>query len=462
MSETKPSMGLPEAYNGWKDIMTPTDENIYEFVTHSYEGSGGYVDGGYLDKFAKESSLDKRRKLVYYKNYIKGIVDSLIVPVFSDEAVRVTNNDLFEAFLSNVDNKGHGIQEFSKTVIRYARIHGVCFTVMDNFKAEDIPDTTNEAINGRKFPYIYYKTADEVVDYKTNQFNTLEAITFKDGDIIGDDGKPIPTYRLWTETYSVRFIKTDSGIKEIEDKVEHDLGFLPVIATYADLETDVMPHPPVYDLCRMNYTIYNMDSEQRNLERLCAFPTLTIQTKEHDINMDIGADSLITYGSEYDGNVSAPSWINPSEGILQVMNELSNEVVQKLVEASNVLGATAINTGNQAKSGVALQMEFLGQQFALKHTARLSEGYESMVAVMFGLYINETVEYSVTYRDNYQPTQEEIDKKLAIMERLLDLDISEAVSVEVKKELIKDIAKYYKWEADVDALQVSVSDNDLI
>ena len=147
---------------------------------------------------------------------------------------------------------------------------------------------------------------------------------------------------------------------------------------------------------------------------------------------------------------------------LAVMNELSNEVVTKLIESANVLGATAINNGTQAKSGIALQMEFLGQQFALKHTARMAERYEKMLSVMFGLYVNEPIEYTVIYRDNYQPTQAEINTKISIYERLLDLDMSETVNGEIKKELVSDVSQYYKWRMDPEELNNSIADNDLI
>jgi len=461
MSETRMPSGIVEYYNGWRDI-TPTNDNVYEFVTQSYKGSGGYVDGSYLNIFDKESNLDRRKRLVYYKNYIKGIVDSLIVPVFSDEAMRETDNDLFEAFLNNVDNKGHNLQEFTKIIVKFARIHGVCFSVMDNFSVEAIPDTQQEAINQRKYPYIYYRTADEVYSYSTNEFDSLNTIAFNDGHIVDNEGKKIKVYRLWTEDYSVRFINKDGNEIEISERIYHELGFLPIIATYIDIESGVLPHPPIYDLCRMNYTVYNMDSEQRNLERLCAFPTLTLQTKGHDINMNIGADSLITYGSEYDVNIGEPSWISPSDAILKVINDLSNEVVQKLVEASNVLGATAINTGNSAKSGVALSYEFLGQSYALKQTARIAENYEKMVAIMFGLFVNTPIDYYVHYNDNYQPSQDELTKKLNVIERLIDLNISDVVTAELKKELIKDVASYYKFRADSMDLVQSIATMDTL
>lgn len=461
MSETKIDRGLSSIVDGRKNVSIPTDENIYTFVTNTYKGSGGYIDGSYLIMHDKESSLDRRKRLIYLKNYVKGIVDSIITPVFSEEAQRSTDNELFASFLENVDNKGNNIQDFTKTVVKYARMHSVCFTIIDNFSEEDIPDTMQEAIKTRKYPYMYYKTADEVYSYTTNVFNTLESIAFNDGVVTYAD-KKVSAYRLWTPEYSVRFINNEGTVVEIEERVYHQLGFLPVIATYSDIESDILPHPPIYDLCRMQFTVFNQDSEQRSLERLCAFPMLTLQTKDHDVNINIGADSLLTYGSDFDGSVTAPSWISPSAEILKIMNDLSNELVQKIAESANTLGATAINTGNQAKSGFALSYEFLGQNYALKHTARMGETFETMVSLMFGLFVNEPIEYSVKYEDNYAPSQDDMSKKLDVITRLLDIDMSETINAELKKELIKDVANYYKFSSDIDDLVQSIATTDLI
>jgi hypothetical protein len=435
----------------------PTGDDQYTFVTNSYFGCGGYKTGDYLIQFEKETSIDRRRKLIYYKNYIKGIVDSLLVPVFSSNAYRQSNNVMFDAFMGNVDNKGNGIQQFTHTVVKYARLHGVCFTVMDNFTSEDIPSTLNEAIAQRKYPYMYFKTADQVHEYTVNDFNTLETISFLD-KVIKVDNKKVQTYRLWTPEYSVLYIKNKKEMKEIEDRRLHGLGVLPVISTYNDMDSDILPESPVYDLCRMNYSVYNLDNEQRNLERLCAFPMLGIQSKTHDINVSIGADSVIVYGGEFEGNISAPAWIAPPSEILTVLNSLSNEVVAKIVESSNVLGASAVNSGNTSKSGVAMSYEFLGQQFALRHTARLAERFELNVSNMLGKYINSNIEYVVQYDDNYAPSQGEVISRIDIMERLLDMNISEMSNTEIKKEIIRYVSDYFDFQADSTELMNSVSD----
>jgi hypothetical protein len=438
----------------------PTDDNIYAFVQHSYAGTGGYLSGDYLIKHDKENSINRRKKSVYYKNYVRGILDSLITPVFTDTAIRATNNELFSAFLDNVDNRGNDMQSFSKLVLKYARMHGVCFTLMDNFSYE-MPDTKQEALETRSYPYLMFKTADLVGHVETDDFGRLGEVSFID-DVMVDGGVETIIYRLWTGEYTVKYIVKSGCKHEIEPRFEHGLGFLPVIATYVDIDSDVLPQPPIYDICRMNYTIYNMDSEQRNLERLTAFPMLTIQSRDSNANVNIGADSLLVYGGEYDGSITAPSWINPGADILTVLNNLSNELLSKLVESANVIGATAVNNGNASKSGVAMSYEFLGQSYALKETARIAEHFEKMASVMFGLYIGQPIEYTVKYQSNYKPSQDEINKKVELLQKIIDMGISEQITAVMYEELIRDVLGYYKIAKDVEVLIQSIATNSLI
>lgn len=458
MSETSPSMGQARFKSSLEDFNGI--DNPYTFCTHAYYGNGGFADGSYLERFTKESTINRRAKLVYYKNYVKGVIDSLLTPVFNEEARRVTNNAMFEEFLKNVDIKGNTMQQFTHTVIKYTRIHGVCFTVMDN--VTEVPELEYEAIFTRSFPYIYYMTADQVYEIDTDEYGRIEEISFYDGHETYDS-KKVQVYREWTAEYSVRFIVKEGEEVYIEEPVYHGLGFLPVIATYLSMDSGVLPFPPIYDLSRLALTIYNQDSEQRNLERLCAFPSLAIQSKSNEINMDIGADSLIVYGGDFEGSVTAPTWISPSQDILTVMGTRSAENVQSLIEQSNVLGATAVNKGSAVASGVSMSYTFLGQNASLKYTAQMAENLEKLISIMFGQYINQTIDYEVVYRDNYRPSGDEIDKKLAILERLLDLNMSPMVNVEIQKEIIKDISDYYGFDSDPEVLAQSiVNDNTLI
>ena len=136
--------------------------NPYLFCSHAYEGDAGFRDGNYLIPFERELFYPKRKTFSAYRNFVKPIINAIVDPVFSSKIIRETENDLFQEFIYNCDNKGTDLHYFSKEIATLARLHGVCFVVMDNFS--EVPDTRSEAIAQRKLPYIYIQKAYNVVD----------------------------------------------------------------------------------------------------------------------------------------------------------------------------------------------------------------------------------------------------------------------------------------------------------
>jgi len=203
----------------------------------------------------------------------------------------------------------------------------------------------------------------------------------------------------------------------------HDLGTIPLIRLSNNNST-FLPFPPTYDMSVLNRTIYDRDSEQRNLERKCAFPVLTMQAKDYQGEVTLAEDSIIVYGGDYEGSVTAPSWIAPPVDILKTLDEMSNNLTEKMIELANVNGATAISNGNSNKSGVALAYEFIGQSYSLKENSSLAEKFEMDVAILFGKFMNSTIEYLVKYSDNFAPSVNEILMKIDMLSKAQALGIS--------------------------------------
>jgi hypothetical protein len=112
--------------------------NKFVFCTDAYKGSGGFADGSYLVMHSKEKDTSRRKANLYYQNYVKGVINSLIVPVFSSSPIRKIEGDgtdIFEAYLENCDNRGNKLERLNKEFQKYVQLHGVCFTVIDNFDA---------------------------------------------------------------------------------------------------------------------------------------------------------------------------------------------------------------------------------------------------------------------------------------------------------------------------------------
>lgn len=406
------------------------DVNQYTFVSHAYNGDGGFKDGTYLLSYSSESKNYLRRKQeVSYKNYLKGIVDSLITPVFSSNATRVTDNDMFEAFITDVTNGGVGIQDFVKSATRACRLHGVVFVIMDNFS--DMPLSRQEAIDTRTYPYVYLKFANEYHSSKVDQYGKVQTITFYNGQVsVG--GSNVDTLITFTNTSSV-ITKTDG---KVIATYPHDAGIVPVFAMKIDVTGSLQPTPPVYSLAALSYVIFQQDSEQRNTERQCAFSMLTIPSLDSNAQVSVGNDSILYY----DPNSSqAPSYIGPDAGVLVTLMQTEAQNVSDLLASADNIGATAVQTSSP-ESGVAKAYKFVGQSFALEETAELAEKCEMVMAKMFSLFVGESVSYTVEYNDNYSPTFSETQQKLTFLKDLMAI---QGLPTETMQGILDSIVKLY-------------------
>lgn len=420
-----------------------TTVNPYTFVTHSYYGTGGYVNGSYLQKFDRELNFKKRKESAFYTNMVKGVADSIVTPVFTEEPRRQTNNEIFSDFIDNCDNKGNGLTSVTETATKFARIHGVSFAVIDNF--EEVPEVLADVLAQRKFPYTYIKTADSVADFIVDEFGILNSITFFDA-IVTIDKKNCQTYRVWTTEYSQVLIKKGKKIEEYSEKKYHNLGIVPVVACRVDSVTDeFLPFPPFYDICKLNCAIYNVDSEITSLERQQAFSLLVVPSDDPKPNIEVGADSVLTVPTQ---STITPAFISPDSAIMTVLQNRAGELKNSLLSTANVIGATAIGNGNQAKSGVALSYEFLGQSIALEKSARMAEAFEYAISVIVGLYIGQEIEYKVEYDTNFSPSIAETTAKFDILERLFNMNASDAINNSAKYFMVEVLSDLFPLEDD--------------
>lgn len=407
--------------------------NPYEFVSNAYYGSGGFLNGDYLWKHPKERKFEDRKAQAFYKNYVRPIIDSVITPVFAKPAIRETNNIFFQQFIKDVDVKGTPIQDFTKEVVKNVKLHGSCFAIMDNMGITE--GSSDDVLNGRAYPYLIMRTADQVEEYQLDEWGNLESIMFDYGTVkIKDKIKEL--YIHITDESAQLMIEEDDKYLPYGNEILHGLGVIPVIRLAIN-NANFLPFPPVYDMAVLNRTIYNRDSEQRNLERKCAFPLLTMQAKDYQGEVTLAEDSIIIYGGDYDSSVTAPSWIAPPVDILKTLDEMSSNLTEKMIELANVNGATAISTGSGTKSGVALAFEFIGQSYSLKENVSLAEQFEYLVADLFGKFMNSVIDYNVKYSDNFAPSVSEILLKIDMLSKAISLGINlDAEELDKLKSLI--------------------------
>jgi len=408
----------------------PRGVNPYLFVSDFYDGVGGVYDGSYLMSYIRESFLESRRQQATYRNFLKPIVRATIDPVFSARIIRESNSEMFDEFLDNVDNRDNRMTQFSSNVATLSRLHGVCFTVMDNFTL--VPELERDAIEQRKFPYIYNQPAYTVDSHKVDEFNRLVSISFFRYEEI--DKKQYKIVTTWDSNYKIVEYFHDTNLIKTEAH-EHNLGVLPIVVTYLDSTSLTLPPPPVYDMAKLCYTIFNKDSEIRDAERAQAFNIFYLQTDTENNNLTIGPRNAIVIPPGNDITIT-PGFASPDPAILEGLVNNNEKLIESLYSIAAQNGINAV----KQTSGVAESYKFFASNQQLKKTATLATNFELKVADLFSLYVSKEIEYKSVFPSTWDPFY----AKLSIDEliKLVELDLSPEITVEIKKLIASNVLEH--------------------
>ncbi len=412
-----PSNSPQMAGRGNYDIVA--GQNIYEFLTNSYEGTNGYRTGRYLIPHITEQLefYERRQAGAFYKNFVKPILRAMIDPVFNAEIVRsvMVNKEeatglFFNDFIEDATGCGETMQALVDQAATVAYQHGVSFVVMDNMAESEQPQSKVEALEARTFPYAYTRTIVEVDSWKTGKLGELEMIEFRDADTKDAKGNTVKNYSRWDkQTFLKLEARNGADGKEVKvttATVKHGLGVVPVLTMFTvkrkrvdDIRTD----PPLYDIAKINHAIFNKDSEIRDQERAQAFAIFYMQ-EDSPGNVSVGVHNYL--GLPMATNIP-PGFASPDPAILKGLIE-NNELLRE--DLFRIAGQAGVNFRSKApKSGDALEWEFQAQEVVLKKTAMLASNLEYRLAGLFKLYTKEEFEYVVKYPDNFGPQNDEAE-----------------------------------------------------
>jgi hypothetical protein len=401
--------------------------NPYIFMDHTYKGSAGYRDGSYLIPFSRESSYISRKQLAHFKNYLRPVLRAMIEPCFTEPADRKVTTEtgqtieksLFTEFLDDCDSADTFIQDFAQQVVALARRHGVAFCVMDNHPSTAQPETVSQAISGRIYPYVYAKRAWEVEDYQCDAFGNLLEIIFTEAPVKTKSTNGTVTtekrWRKWTQQESIVLTKSKNNSHEwIElSRAVHGLGVVPVIILFSDApecKSEILVDPPLYDIAKLNYVIYNQSAEIRDQERAQAFSIFYCQGVPPG-DLVISNNTYINLPNE--ASIS-PGYASPNFSIIAglVANQEQNR--KDLFAISEQNGVVGVQTQT---SGVALAYDFYAHESVLKQTSKMATTLELCISEMFKLYTHEQFIYVVIYPSDFAPMG--VDNEVSRFDKIL-------------------------------------------
>lgn len=419
--------------------------DTYTLLKDAYEGNGGFNTGDYLIQHKRENqpNYQLRQQIAYYLNYLQPVVNSHVNPVFRKNPARNWNgaNKFWLEFVNNTDLFGSDMTQFMKQSGFLAKLFGVSFIVMDNFKEAQQARNQADAIKNRQFPYMYNVTPDRVAGYTLDSLNRLTSITYSEP--LEDQNATPPTaleiaiqaasgkaqkgastevqYRTWTTT---SWAVVNKG-GDVLDQGEHNLGRVPVVPLFSKnvIPGIVVPDSEFFAIAKTNLRLYNMCSELDEILRNQAFSILTYPGKEVPA-LTIGVNNAIGYdGKEvhFPPQFIAPP-AAPAEIIMSQMDRLINEMY-RMAMLTHVAGGN-----KEARTGAAKAWDFEVTNQVLADFATNCERAEYGIAELFTAWTEPTrdiatkpIEYKCMYSSDFSIRDTEQELKEATMALKLNI-----------------------------------------
>ncbi len=409
----------------------------YQFLLDAYTGNGGFKDGSYLIRHPRETDekYQIRKKLAYYPNFVKKIVEVSISHIFKKPISRESDRQEINQFWNNADGNGSYIDSVMRRYAKFATVLGTVFLIVDR-KPIQAMTRADELSN---LPYIVVRLPSAVVDYSIDQNGNLEWIVFSESIT----SKRFREYGVRVDKIFRYFDKENFVIfqgSSIESAVEiskgqHNLGIVPVVPlTVSDLDlNDIFADSKIFEIAKINHRIYNALSELDEILRNQTFPILTLPVsnvaldrKQYD-NLILSTENAILYDPSSGGK---PDFIAPPTGPTEAYErriELMIDYIYRL--------ASFEFTGGVSKSGVAMAFDFQETNRTLANIARSIEDAEEKIVDIIGRWFDIDVRKTVVeYPKDFSVLDFQQEVKNAI--DLLSLDISKKFNVELKKKLV--------------------------
>jgi hypothetical protein len=283
-------------YTKYSSVCDPGTIDIYKFLEDSLTGGGGYRNGDYLLPYSREAYDDYilRRAQSYYPNFYAPIVDSFRDPLFKNPPKRtglLTENEIFQAFLRDVNGTGRSLDQFMKKAGRFSKAQEVVFIQIAT-PEEITAVNVQQQIERGEYPKAMIIKASQVEDWKTDMYGNITSFKYCYSTSESKNGVDTKKYITWTkESVSISGSKWDAR-PEVK---ANEIGVIPIVPYYSgDNEEGVLlPTPQLYGVARLNHRVYNMGSEITNLERDQTYSILVLPDNARG-GVAVGANGYVT------------------------------------------------------------------------------------------------------------------------------------------------------------------------
>lgn len=395
-----------------------------QFLLDAYSGQGGFATGDYLIAHGRESAtkLGKRKELAVYPNFVRKIVDVYMGFLWKQAPSRETD-DLYAAFAANADGAGGKLDTVLSSYQRLAMILGTVYIIVDK------PKEQGRTKAGQAMPYLALRLKSQLVAETKNAAGVWQSVTFSEGS---DSDR---VYRTFTTTGWTLSKKQDGT--DVIDQGVYGIGRGPVVRLHIAKPlnpTDSNSQSWVYDLAQLNWDLFNLRSELRELLRSQTFAILKLPVadaaeRQRLQDMTIGTENALTYDPTGGGD---PGFIAPPADPVSLYMKQIADTVEDIYRIANLEFV-----GGVQQSGVALSFHFQESNSSLRGMAESCEAAENEIAQLVYAWQAEQFDGNIAYANDFNLT--DVASAIAIALDTITLGMGSEFDKAIKKRLAKQI-----------------------
>lgn len=401
-----------------------------QFLLDAYSGQGGFVSGEYLVAHPRESEtkLERRKELAVYPNFTRKIVDVFMGFLWKQAPSRETD-DLYAQFAANADGAGGKLDTVLSSYQRLAMILGTVYIIVDK------PTTQGQTKADQAMPYLALRLKSQLVGETKNAAGVWQSVTFSEVD--NDE----QVYRTFTTT-GWKLTKDIEGNEVIvqEGKTsqgEYSLGRVPVVRLHIAKPlnpTDSSSQSWVYDLAQLNWDLFNLRSELRELLRsqtfaILALPVVDDNERERLKDMTISTENALTYNPAGGGK---PAFIAPPADPVELYRKQIGDTVENIYQIANLEFV-----GGVQQSGVALSFHFQEANSSLRGMAEMGESAENEIASLVYAWQGDKFSGNIAYANDFNLS--DVAGAIATAMDTVTLSLGSEFDKTIKKRLAKQI-----------------------
>lgn len=400
------------------------DRTSDQFLLDAYSGQGGFASGDYLVAHPRESAdkIANRKALAVYPNFTRKIVDVMMGFLWRQAPAREID-DLYGQFAADADGGGSKLDSLLFSYQRLAMILGTVYVIVDK------PTVQGQTRAEQALPYLAVRLPAQLVAEDKDPSGAWLLVTF--AELLA--GKTV--YRTFSRDGWALHEKADGS--QVIEQGQYSLGRVPVVRLHVAKPlnpVDSQSQSWVYDLAGLNWDLYNLRSELRELFRaetfaILALPVADDAEREKLKDLTIGTENALTYNPTGGGK---PEFVAPPPDPVQLY---MNQIAATINDIYRVANLEFV--GGVQQSGVALSFHFQEANSSLRGMAEMCETAENEIAYLVYLWQGQTFGGNIAYPNDFNMT--DLSQAIATALDSVSLKMGGEFDKALKKRLAKQI-----------------------